>query len=96
MRIQFQPILDEMETFIYDKVGKPIHMQGKHDDLIFALGMTIQGDRDCPKHYDMELPERTGDMELPRAKTDLDLAVVGAVDDFDDDDFDEDEWYFTA
>jgi hypothetical protein len=41
-RINFLDIIGEMETFVYDKTGKPIHMQGKHDDLIFALGIAIQ------------------------------------------------------
>jgi hypothetical protein len=42
IRINFIDIINEMETFITDKMGKPIHMPGKHDDLLFALGIAIQ------------------------------------------------------
>jgi hypothetical protein len=38
----FQEIIDEMKTFIYDKNGKPIHMAGRHDDLLFGCMIAIQ------------------------------------------------------
>jgi hypothetical protein len=31
-----------MREFIYDKIGKPIHAAGKHDDLIFAAMIALQ------------------------------------------------------
>ena len=33
----------EINTFIYDKRGKPIADGGKHDDLIFATGLALMG-----------------------------------------------------
>lgn len=33
----------EINTFIYDKTGKPIADSGKHDDLIFATGLAVMG-----------------------------------------------------
>lgn len=93
--VQFEQILDEMRTFCYDKNGKPIHMPGRHDDLIFALGLALQADLSCPKNLSLEIPEYTGEEETGRPeRTVNDLATVGAYDDFDEDDDDEGV-YFT-
>jgi hypothetical protein len=35
--VPFSPILDEMRTYLYDKVGKPGAVSGCHDDLISAI-----------------------------------------------------------
>lgn len=37
-RIKFQA-----NTFVYDDTGRPDHMRGCHDDLIFAVGLALQG-----------------------------------------------------
>ena len=44
LRICFQTIYDEMETFIKDKTGKAIHMPSKHDDVLFGAFLALQGD----------------------------------------------------
>jgi hypothetical protein len=42
VRLGFKEIIDEMKTFVYDKNGKPIHMAGRHDDLLFSAMIAIQ------------------------------------------------------
>ena len=97
--VQFQDILDQMRTFIWDKDGKPRHMSGKHDDDLFALAHALQADLSCPKNISMDdIPERTGDDDdygHRKNKTVYDLARIGAFDDVDDDD-DDDEFYHTV
>jgi len=41
-------IVDEMVAFQRSKKGKPEHMRGRHDDLLFALGIALQIDILCP------------------------------------------------
>jgi hypothetical protein len=41
-------LLGEMRTFIRDKTGKPIHLRGEHDDLLFGLMIAIQIHQRCP------------------------------------------------
>jgi len=89
--VQFQDIVDEFKTFIYDRTGKPIHMPGKHDDLVFALALAVQGDLKCPKSSSSSLPERTGDDEEGHRRTLRDLATVGAIDDFDEEEDEDDD-----
>ncbi len=92
--LQFRIFLDQMQTFQYDKTGKPIHMPGKHDDLIFGLGHALQADLHCPKETAYSLPERTGDNEPRHQRTINDLAYAGAVDNFDEDEVDYDDSYW--
>ena len=77
--VGFSSIIDEMSTFCYDKAGKPIHMPGKHDDLLFAAMIAFQVHKRCPigeKPYDRAF---TGEDAEP-AKRINDLATVGAID----------------
>ena len=81
---QFQAIIDEMRTFIYDKTGKPIHMPGEHDDLLFGLFLAVMGDIYCPRRSkSLILPSTTGDLGgvsyLDR-DPDHDLCYSGAID----------------
>ena len=46
--INFPVLLDEMKSFIYDKIGKPIHMPGKHDDILFGAMIALQAHLRCP------------------------------------------------
>lgn len=48
--VNFHSIVDEMRTFIKDKTGKPIHMRGEHDDILFAVMIAIQVHLRCPLH----------------------------------------------
>jgi hypothetical protein len=56
LRVRFQSIISEMETFVKDKTGKPIHANGKHDDLLFALMIALQVHKQCPLK-DMPYPD---------------------------------------
>jgi hypothetical protein len=98
--VQFQNILDQMKTFIWDKDGKPRHMPGKFDDDIFSLAIALEVDLSCPKNVPVSaIPERTGDYEPSeknRQKTIHDLAKVGAIDDIEYDDEFSDDYYHTA
>lgn len=99
IKAQFAEILDEMRTFCYDKTGKPIHMPGKHDDLIFGLGLALQGDLHCPRNLSLEIPERTGDEPASGRPepSDYDLCASGAHDDIDAEEEDDDDgWYETV
>jgi hypothetical protein len=44
----FKEIIDEMRTFVYDKNGKPGHMAGRHDDLLFGCMIAIQQHLEMP------------------------------------------------
>lgn len=46
--INFQDLLDEMKSFIYDKIGRPVHMPGKHDDILFGAMIALQAHLRCP------------------------------------------------
>jgi hypothetical protein len=91
--VQFQDIIDQMKVFIYDKKGKPVHMSGRHDDLMFGLALAIQGDLVCPKNMGSELPAYTDEgNEIRGGRMDIgldSLARIGAVDNLDEDDDDD-------
>ncbi len=104
--VQFSDIVDQMEVFAYDKLGRPRHMAGRHDDLMFGLSLAIQGDLQCPKLNLISgrnsYPEFTGEsggysgfFPSPQERTLDSLAVSGAYDDLDDEDYGDDAWYFT-
>lgn len=97
--VQSQDILDQMQTFIWDKDGKPRHMPGKHDDDLFGLAIALETDLSCPKPVPIgAIPERTGDWEPEgrhKPKSIGDLAMIGAVDDIEDDDDNEDDYFHT-
>jgi len=48
IKLNFQALIDEMRTFIYDANGKPIHQPGKHDDILFAAMIALQVHTRCP------------------------------------------------
>ena len=41
-------LIEEMRAFIYDKDGEARHQAGRHDDIIFALGIALQLHQRCP------------------------------------------------
>jgi len=103
--VQFSEILEQMKVFIYDKLGRPRHMAGRHDDLMFGLALAIHGDLNLPKNNLINdgLPMFTdgdslsgGGGILPSrpVRSDDDLAYINAYDDIDE--YEEDDgWYFT-
>jgi hypothetical protein len=77
LRVTFSDLIDEMKTFIRDKLGKEIHMPGKHDDILFAAMIALQVHIRCPviqPYPDSHTSERD-----PRYSRE-DYARVGAVD----------------
>jgi hypothetical protein len=75
-------IYDEMTTFIKDKNGKPVHIAGKHDDVLFGAMIAVQLHLRMP--LDQIYPhEETGDIEENEFNYN-DLAMMGAVDDGND------------
>ena len=79
IQVCLRSIVDEMETFIRDKNGKPVHRPGKHDDLLFALMIALQVHQGCPLS---DLPYRddyTGELVAPEKQESL--STIGAIDD---------------
>ena len=48
IKCTFRKIVEEMETFVRDKMGKAVHQPGKHDDLLFGLMIALQVHLRCP------------------------------------------------
>lgn len=79
IKVCIKDVLDEMETFIRDKSGKPVHQSGKHDDLLFALMIALQVHLRCPLTDMPYQDDYTGeDEEKARPRP---LAMSGAIDD---------------
>ena len=43
IKIRSHRVLDELDTFIYDKTGKPNHVRGSNDDLIIRIDVELVG-----------------------------------------------------
>jgi len=77
--VGFDEIINEMMSFCYDKSGKPIHMAGKHDDLLFAAMIAFQVHLRCPKGITAYSYAFTGGPDEPVDDIQS-LAKVGVVD----------------
>ncbi len=53
-------IVDEMIAFQRNKQGRPGHVRGRHDDLLFALGIALQIDILCPAGDVLLAPAQAG------------------------------------
>jgi hypothetical protein len=82
IRIYSDEILGEMRTFTRDKTGKPIHLPGEHDDLLFALMIAVQMHMRCPLEP-MSIPYAYTGQSAQKEPTSH-IATMGAVDDFTD------------
>ena len=78
VRIVFKDILDEMDTFCYDKSGKPVHRPGKHDDLLFGAMIALQIHLRMPLNPQPYANDVTG--EEYKEVSMGDLAMIGAID----------------
>lgn len=97
IRLVFPEIVDEMRGFVRDKNGRPGHLPGEHDDLLFAAMIAWQAHQRCPLTPHPYAAGHTGDYHDDEDEDPLSaLAVVGAVDDemlpeemdeYEDDDF---------
>lgn len=77
--VRFESIIDEMRTFIRNKVGNAVHMPGKHDDLLFALMIALQVHIRCPLAPSPYPDGYTGNTKSWRDE-EKSLSYVGAVD----------------
>ena len=87
-----KPIYDQMETFVHDKTGKPIHMPSKHDDVLFAAFLALQGHLRMPKSSSHWPSETNSEKVLDKTTN---LLYSGCID-TDDDEPDEDIWNYTS
>ena len=81
LEIYSKDILGEMATFTRDKVGKPIHLPGEHDDLLFGVMIAIQVHIRSPLNPISYPFDHTDSAEEKKRST---IGFVGAVDDFSD------------
>ena len=63
VKCTFRKIVEEMETFVRDKMGKAVHQPGKHDDLLFGLMIALQVHLRCPLNSMPYKDDYTGDDE---------------------------------
>ncbi len=86
LKVNVKDLLDEMKTFVYNKIGTPIHKTGRHDDIIFATMIALQVHLRTPYRMTTKMSEYTGARDDRKYKRDLSMS--GAI----DDDFDEEEF----
>ncbi len=90
MKIHSTILLDEMRSFVYDKEGRPRHLPGQHDDLLFAAMIALQLHLRIPMK---SAPYPFGStFEAVEAEKITNLARSGAIDNWesgDEEDFDE-------
>jgi hypothetical protein len=91
LTVMFSDLIDEMKTFIKDKQGKPIHMAGKHDDILFAAMIALQVHLRCPFEAQAYQHSHIVNIEPEKDKEET-LVRVGAVDDGEDE---EDDYHET-
>ncbi len=79
IKVIFGPLIEQMETFIRDKTGKPIHMAGKKDDLLFAAMIALQVHLRCPLTAPITQTV-VGEFGFKPPSTIASLAYSGAID----------------
>lgn len=82
VKLIFPDLLDEMRGFVRDANGKPGHMPGEHDDLLFSAMIALQVHKHCPMSNRPYKEDHTG-LDAEPEKNENKLARVGAVDDWD-------------
>ena len=92
--VGFDEIISEMMSFCYDKSGKPIHISGKHDDLLFAAMIAFQVHLRCPMGIKPYQYAFTGG-PVEHTQGIQSLARVGVVDKGIEEDDDYDDDFFT-
>ena len=92
IKIYSSDLVDEMRTFVYDKQGTPRHRPGKHDDLLFASMIALQLHLRLPFHSSPYHASNTdGDQDF-EPEEDEPLSMRGAVDIWEGQDEDDDEF----
>ena len=94
VQIAFKEICTEMKTFVWDKNGKPIHMAGRHDDLLFGCMMAIMVDMEMPLNA---MPYAFGNTSSDKYEIGNEkmLCRAGAFDNWKPGDEDDDEGLYT-
>ena len=94
VRLVFPELVEEMRGFVRDKNGRPGHLPGEHDDLLFAAMIAFQVHKRCPLATKQYESNYTGsdDESGEKDETLNSLAVVGAFDDEPLGDDDDDAW----
>jgi hypothetical protein len=90
VKLIFPELIGQMQGFVRDKNGRPGHLPGEHDDGLFSAMIAYQVHKRTPFGRSMVKQTRTGDGG-EREKTDDDLARVGAVDNWDPADEEDEE-----
>jgi hypothetical protein len=92
--IHSMSIIHEMRTFVWDKNGKPVHLPGEHDDLLFAQMIALEVHKRCPMAAMPYAYATTGDFEIKRSGLGIEYAggydtgLFGSDDGSGDSDFD--------
>lgn len=79
IKLIFPELIDEMRSFVRDKTGRPGHLPGEHDDLLFAGMIALQCHKRVPLSNKPYAYSHTGEDVKP-AVDDNDLARTGAID----------------
>ena len=87
VRVRIPWIIEEMEVFIRDKSGKPVHMPGKYDDCLFGAMIAMEMHKRVPYESGMYPDESTGGSD--EVEPALVLAKAGAIDPGVEEDYDE-------
>jgi hypothetical protein len=85
-------VIEEMKTFIKDKMGRAVHMPGKHDDVLFSLMIALQIHQRCPAQP-AELGTHTSTWVAEHESTNH-LSYSGAIDHCEHDADVDDDWYY--
>lgn len=91
VQLGFKEITDEMKTFVWDKNGKPIHMAGRHDDLLFGCMIAIQVHLEMP-YNPIPYAFSSTDSEIYEIGNPMSLCHSGAFDRWSPDNEEEQEY----
>jgi|GEM_PF-2356809 hypothetical protein len=92
VKVVFEELLEEMQSFVRNKNGRAEALPGEHDDLLFSAMIALQVHKRCPLSARAYRSDQTGD-DGPRdpGRDVNELAYAGAVDNLADLEDDEDE-----
>ena len=76
--VRFDDVVEEMRNFIKDKMGKPVHQPGKHDDILLAGMIALQVHLRCPLNAQPYPDSHTSGYE--KEEKQKSLSVSGVID----------------
>ena len=95
IKLLFPDLIDEMRGFVRNKDGKPIHLPGEHDDLLFSVMIAYQAHKRCPMTTKPYSQTHTGESVEDSGSLN-DLARIGVMDNIALDEDDDDEDYYAT